>query len=184
MTRIMLGLFFFLAGCLLPAVTSRAQQQGEDCDYPRDLRVLVNHEELSHVELDTAGYRNDIDGYGSGDGEVVASGPDLVLSFDGLVMGTYLSVNWTADYDAVVTFSLDDCDSSYVYQGVGTEGSLLYETPYHYPPDQFGWRDHYLMIDGLDGASGRVSMEILFQQGDPVERNSWGRIKTRDYGSR
>jgi hypothetical protein len=106
----------------------------------------------------------------------LATGPEVVFMMAGPADG---QVTWKADFDAVVYFRRnvdDECDSP--CRGSSTTGTLEFDSGYHWEGEEIVWGLPFIIVDGLNGASGTISLVFDYGWNVPVNETSWGAIKS------
>lgn len=134
---------------------------------------------VGEIHLDTRNFTNLENTAECGD--TLATGPDVVLDFrGGFVAGV---VTWEADFPAVLYLRSPrspTCDAPCVE--VSTGGSLKFNSGYWWeglPPDDHPVGNYvYLIVDGLNGAAGLITLHFDYTYHTPTHVNSWGRIKS------
>jgi hypothetical protein len=156
-------------GQILPA----PGQEGEDCSTAIELEITFGTQVL-HVT--TLGRENDIDSLATRCTGVVATGPDIVFVIHGNEHGTVIELKWTGDFEAAVYGIEEDCIWQCSFGATGETLEAGFESGFYQGDPGGDWRG-YIVIDGVDGASGSGTLEIFTSLAVPTEKLTWGRIK-------
>ncbi|MBU1701025.1 MAG: hypothetical protein KJ970_03470 [Candidatus Eisenbacteria bacterium] len=151
-------------------------QDGEDCSSA--IRIDISEEWYVAIDVTTSGRENDIDSLSAQCTGIVATGPDVVFLFDdGNEFGTWISVVWTGDFEAAVYGIEDACDRPCVFGDTGLDIYTSFETG-EYQGDPGGHWRCYIVVDGVNGASGSGTLEFYVNLGNPANEHTWGQIKS------
>ena len=106
----------------------------------------------------------------------LATGPEIIIDFGGGAYGG--TVTWVADFDAVVYHRRDRCDGPCAASS--TSGRLEFSSGWHwdYSQDQAVWSPPYLVVDGIDGAAGTITLSFFVTTANPTNEASWGQVKS------
>jgi hypothetical protein len=156
---------------LLPTATL-AQNQGT-CSDPIDASAFGDATPLV-LTLDTRIMENEQESQCAD--TPPTTGPDIVLDFRGGPAGG--TITWEADFDAIVYYRRGTCDSPCA--GSSTSGTLDFDCDYGLRFDGtwfIGWDPPFLIVDGLNGASGTITVTITGSLATPTLQMSWGSVK-------
>lgn len=142
------------------------------CEFPLDVGDAGHHEITLDTRLGANNENNDCV-------DSLATGPDIVLDFEGMPVGG--GVTWTADFDAVVYYRKGTCHSRCASSS--RTGDLIFSADWRWVRDETGyhvtWDPVYIIVDGVNGAAGSINLSINFSIAVPTTSQSWGRIKSR-----
>lgn len=145
--------------CEHPMLVPEPPREGDPMSVTFDTRLFTNHEEA-----------------GSGCDSLVLTGPEIFLAFGACAAGT---VSWTADFDAVVYTLKSECGTPGCAD-VSTDGQLGFDAGY-VAPDDFGHGAScgtlFVVVDGINGAAGLITLTFEYGYGVPTLSWSWGRLK-------
>lgn len=145
-------------------VAQAAAQRVGTCESPMDAP-----EPGIALTLDTRSFQNNETGGACTDS--LATGPEAVLSFSGTpAVG---GVTWSADFDAVVYYRKGGCDFAEC-SGASSDGYLAYDSDPHWRD----WDTPYIVVDGLNGSSGTITLTFDYGAAMPTIGRSWGRVKS------
>lgn len=148
-------------------------QEGEDCSAPIELEITGGTQVFA---LGTFGHENDVDSLAVQCTGVAATGPDVVFTVDGNEHGTLIDIKWSGNFEAAVYGIEQDCRRQCSFGETGETLETTFESGNYHGDPGGDWRC-YIVIDGVDGASGFGTLEIFTSLAVPTERLSWGRIK-------
>jgi hypothetical protein len=161
-----------LATVSLPvcAIPSAAQLADGTCDSPID---LSDSTDVAEFTFDTTTRSNNE----LGCEDAPATGPDVVLWFNGLPVQGF--VTWTADFDAVVYYRRENCESMCVSSS--RNGTLEFSSNYRWESHdgdlEVMWESPFIIVDGVAGAAGVISVTINYGVDSPTLKRSWGNVK-------
>jgi len=161
-----------IVGILLGAcwtIQAAAQEEGT-CEHP------LSFLQPTTVTLDTRLY-TDLQHPAGGCAGHQATGPDVVIDFENLPAdGT---VTWEADFPAILYVDWDTCDFSSCWFS-STGGTLDFWCGYE-PVSPYNasasWHHVYIVVDGIDGAAGLITLHLEFSLNVPASSDTWGRVK-------
>jgi hypothetical protein len=154
-------------GWMSTAAPASGQNTGT-CDSPLHVGDEGYHEITLDTRLGSNNENNDCV-------DSLATGPDIVLDFEGMPAGG--TVTWTADFDAVVYYRRGTCDSR--CRSSSRTGQLGFDANWRWEGDHATWDPPYIIVDGVNGAAGSITLIFDFTTANPTTSQSWGRIKNR-----
>ncbi|MBU1701414.1 MAG: hypothetical protein KJ970_10035 [Candidatus Eisenbacteria bacterium] len=159
---------------LLPMPIYANPLDGETCN--NAILIDVPGYETTY-QLDTREYANDIDSLAHACTSVIATGPDIVFRIQAAEHGSSVAINWSGDFEACVYGIELDCENPCSFGGTGENIHWGFVTG-EYNGDPGGSWNVYLVVDGVDGASGTGTLNVFTDQANPASEDSWGKIKS------
>ena len=150
---------------LLSAGSAGLAQEGETCGWAID---PAGHSEYT---LDTRLFHDDLNPGPLWAGSE-ANGPDAVFWFSGNPDGV---VRWEADFDAVIYVLAGECGTDCKEAQAGRSGTLHFFGGY--PPGDVTYFSPYVIVDGLNGDAGLITLWFEVRWHDPSAEETWGQIK-------
>jgi hypothetical protein len=107
----------------------------------------------------------------------LATGPDVVILSRGCVKG---DLSWRADFDAVVYLRRFTCEDR--CEDWSTDGTIFIDGNWRWvwtPHPHVVCDDVYIIVDGLNGSAGTITLNFDYDYDTPVFTETWGQLKSR-----